>query len=185
MKRILWYCEKWQPGGIQAIQTNLLRHFDRETFQFDIVVSENDTDLFDETLKHYGARKTVTLEKRYRSPGIRTLHNILALRKLIRDGHYDVAHFNVCHGVELIYSFWAWRYRIPVRIAHCRNNDIGAGGKLRKFKIFCHNVCKRLFRKCTNVKLANSDLAAKWLFCKSDLKQGKVRILKNGIDAER
>lgn len=181
--KVFWYCEKWQPGGIQAVQVNLLRHMPE--IQFDIVVSEDDTDLFDQRLADAGARKLVTLNRRYSGPGMRTLANFFAVSRLLRTGGYDVAHFNACHGVELMYVFWAWLHRIPMRIVHCRNNDIGAGGRSRKLKIACHEICKRLFGWCANVRLANSDLAAKWLFTARQHRLGKVRVLKNGVDCSR
>lgn len=181
--RVCWYCEKWQPGGIQAVQVNLLQHMDLNKIHMDIVVSEDDTSLFDERLQGFGVNKIVTLKEKYRSPAKRVFANIFAFGKLVKNGNYDVVHLNVCHGVELIYGFWAWLYRIPVRIVHCRNNDIGAGGKSRPIKILCHKICKTVFRDCANVKLANSDLAAKWLFTKGDLKKNRVKILRNGINS--
>ena len=178
--RVFWYCEKWQAGGIQAVQMNLMKHIDPADVRFDIAVSEDDTDLFDARLAECGARKLVSLDRRYDGPGRRTLHNILAVRRLIREGKYDAVHFNVCHGVEMIYLFWAWLHRVPMRIVHCRNNDIGAGGRMRPVKIMAHHVCRRLFGGCANVRLANSDLAARWLFGR-----GHAEILKNGVEAQR
>ena len=183
--RVCWYCEKWQPGGIQAVQVNILQHMDLNRIHMDVVVSEDDTQLFDEKLRSLGVNKIVTLDNRYSSPGRRVLANIFAFQKLIRENKYDVVHLNVCHGVELIYGFWAWLYRVPVRIVHCRNNDIGAGGRSRKIKILCHNICKRLFKNCATVKLANSDLAAKWLYTQGDIDKQRVQIVRNGIDARR
>ena len=183
--RVCWYCEKWQPGGIQAIQVNLLQHMDLNRIYMDIVISEDDTSLFDDKLNELGIHKVVTLNKQYKNPGRRVLANIFAFGKLIKKSKYDVVHLNVCHGVELIYCFWAWFYRVPVRIVHCRNNDIGAGGYSRKVKIFCHNICKRILKNCATVKLANSELAAEWLYTQNDIKTHQVRIIQNGIDAQR
>lgn len=183
--RVCWYCEKWQPGGIQAVHVNLLHHMDLNRIHMDVVVSEDDTSLFDDKLHALGVNKIVTLDNRYNSPARRVLANIFAFGKLIKQNKYDVVHLNVCHGVELIYSFLAWLYRVPVRIVHCRNNDIGAGGRSRKIKIFCHNVCKRIFKNCATVKLANSDLAATWLYTRSDIEKQRVQIIRNGIDSCR
>ena len=184
MANVFWYCEKWQPGGIQRVQVNLLPYFDPKEIQFDLAFSEDDTRLFDKKIQAAGARKLPTLNKRYDSPGRRTLANIFALRKIMRDGHYDAAHFNACHGVELMYLLWAWMYRVPVRIVHARNNNIGAGGRSRPFKVLAHQICKRLFGWMATVRLANSDLSAQWLFRKSDFEKSRVRVLKNGIDAK-
>lgn len=167
------------------MQVNLLHHMDLNRIHMDVVVSEDDTSLFDDKLHALGVNKIVTLDNKYSSPARRVLENIFAFGKIIKQNKYDVVHLNVCHGVDLIYSFWAWLYRVPVRIVHCRNNDIGAGGRSRKFKIFCHNVCKRLFKNCTTVKLANSDLAAAWLYTRSDIEKQHVQIIRNGIDSCR
>ena len=183
MANVFWYCEKWQPGGIQRVQVNLLPYFDPVEIQFDLAFSEDDTPLFDEKIRAAGARKLLTLNKRYHNPGRRTLANFLALRRILRDGYYDAVHFNACHGVEMIYLLWAWAYRVPVRIVHARNNNIGAGGKGRPIKVLAHQICKRLFDWMATVRLANSDLSAQWLFRKSDFEKSRVRVLKNGIDA--
>ncbi len=183
--RVCWYCEKWQPGGIQAVQVNLLRHMNLEHMQADVVVSKDETTLFDAQLEELGVNKIVTLEDSYSSPAKRVFANVFAFGKHLKRQKYDVVHLNVCHGVELIYAFWAWFYKVPVRIVHCRNNDIGAGGRSRAIKILCHNICKRLFKNCATIKIANSDLAAAWLYTKGDLKKNRVRILQNGIDVER
>ena len=185
MIKVFWYCEKWQPGGIQRVQVNLLPYFDPKEIQFDLAFSEDDTALFDEKIQAAGARKLVTLDRRYGSPGIRTLANFFAVRRILRDGHYGAVHFNACHGVELMYLLWAWVYRVPVRIVHARNNGIGAGGKSRLVKVLAHKVCKHLFGWMANGRLANSDLSARWLFSASDMRKGRVRVLKNGIDTER
>ena len=184
MMKVFWYCEKWQPGGIQRVQANLLPYFDPKEIQFDLAFSEDDTALFDESIRAAGARKLVTLNKRYSSPGKRTLANFFAVRCILREGHYDAVHFNACHGVELMYLLWAWVYRVPVRIVHARNNGIGAGGKSRPVKVLAHKVCKHLFGWMANGRLANSDLSARWLFSASDVRKGRVRVLKNGIDAK-
>lgn len=183
-KRVFWYCEKWQVGGIQTIQVNLLKRFSRDQLSFDLVVSEDDTSIFDDDIIAAGARKIVTLKRRYSSPAIRVLANFFAVRKVLKNGHYDVAHFNVCHGVELIYVFWAKVYRIPLRIVHCRNNNIGAGGRGRAVKLLAHRICRRLFRGCANVQIANSDLAAKWLFGDRETANGHVFILNNGLELQ-
>ena len=182
--KVFWYCEKWQPGGIQRVQVNLLPYYDPAEFQFDLAFSEDDTALFDEKIRAAGARKLPTLTMRYTSPGKRTFANFFALRRILRDGHYDAAHFNACHGVELIYLFWAWLYHVPVRIVHARNNNIGAGGKSRPVKVLAHRICKYLFGWMATIRLANSELSAAWLFSKTDMRKGRVRILKNGIDAK-
>ena len=184
MAKVFWYCEKWQPGGIQRVQVNLLPYFDPAEIQFDLAFSEDDTALFDEKIRAAGARKLLTLNKRYHSPSRRTLANFLALRRILRDGHYDAVHFNACHGVEMIYLLWAWAYRVPVRIVHARNNNIGAGGKGRPIKVLAHQICKRLFDWMATVRLANSELSAAWLFRKSDIEKNRVHVLKNGIDAK-
>lgn len=167
------------------MQVNLLQHMDLNRIHVDVVVSEDDTSLFDGKLQALGVKKLVTLDKRYDSPARRILANIVAFGKIIKQNKYDVVHLNICHGVELVYCFLAWLYRVPVRIVHCRNNDIGAGGRSRKIKILCHNIGKRFFRNCATIKLANSDLAASWLYTKGDLKKYRVEIIRNGIDARR
>ena len=182
--RVFWYCEKWEPGGIQKLQTGLLPYLDRDKVRLEVAACEDDTALFDGALRAAGVQRLTTLQKRYRSPGLRTAANFFALRHIMKAGSYDAVHFNACHGVEAIYLFWAFLYRVPVRILHARNNGIGAGGKTRPIKVFCHLLCKHLFGGLATVRLANSDLAARWLFPAREVAGGRVRIVKNGIAAQ-
>ena len=184
-RRIFWYCEKWQVGGIQKVQVNLLKKMHTDRFEIVIASSEDDTTFFDEDLRSVGARKLCTLDSRYHSPIRRILANVSAVDRCLRTGNYDIVHFNVCHGVELIYLYLAKKRGIPVRIVHCRNNDIGAGSWMRPIKILAHVCCKYVFAGCANYRFANSALAAKWIFPRKYIRSGSVKIVKNGIDAER
>ena len=184
-KHVFVYCEKWQPGGIQVIQAKLAERLQGEAWQFDLAVSEQDTDMFVDDIQNAGAKFIVTLPRKYKGPIRRILANACALYPLLRNGHYDICHFNVCQGVEMVYLFVAMLAGVPVRIAHCRNNGIGAGGKLRGLKILAHEVCKRVFGECATVRIANSDLAAKWMFLPRQIKRGDVLLMDNGIDTER
>lgn len=183
--RVLNYCEKWQPGGIQKIQALLAEELQGKPYQMDVYVSEQNTEAFVDSIRKTGAGFFVTLSQQYSSPVRRMLANMRALSKILAEKHYDIVHFNICQGVELVYLWEAKRAGISIRIAHCRNNGLGAGGKSRYIKLMAHNLCKHLFQFCPTIRLANSEMAAGWMYPKKWMEKGAVQILDNGIDTER
>jgi glycosyltransferase involved in cell wall biosynthesis len=66
-------------------------------------------------------------------------------------------------------------------IVHSHNNDIGSDAHF--LKLIGHKMCRRLFSNFIDVKLACSDLAAKWLFY--DESHQEIQIVNNGIDSEK
>ncbi|MBR3016660.1 MAG: hypothetical protein IKH57_06220 [Clostridia bacterium] len=54
--KVFWYCEKWQPGGIQRVQVNLLPYFDSKEIRMDLAFSEDGTPLFDGKIAAAGYR---------------------------------------------------------------------------------------------------------------------------------
>ena len=78
-KHVCVYCEKWQPGGIQVIQAKLAERLQGEAWQFDLAVSEQDTDMFVDDIQNAGAKFIVTLPRKYKGPIRRILANACAL----------------------------------------------------------------------------------------------------------
>ena len=181
--KVLLYSERWTSGGIESFIMNLYRNLDREKIEADILTSQDESDIYDEEIKKIGGNKYVTLEKKYNSPIIRTLKNLIQFKKTIKNKEYDIIHLNICHGVAMIYSYIAKKNGIRFVIVHSHNTDIGQ--KQKKLKKLGHDICKILFEKYADEYFACSDLAAKWLFTPKLLKSGKVKIINNAIDVDR
>ena len=183
VKNVIIYSEKWTTGGIESFIMNIFKNIDKENIKIDIMCSENDTELYDETLKQADSKKIVTLNKKYKSPIIRMIANIIGFTKKIITSDCDILHLNICNGVALYYAFIAKVIGIDKIIIHSHNTDVGSDNK--SIKLLGHKLGKKLFLWCGSDYLACSDLAAEWLFTKKQIEEGKVKIINNGIDVKK
>lgn len=180
---VLFYSEKWTSGGIEAFIMNVFRNIDTKKINANILTSQDETKIYDEEIKKLGGKKFVTLKQKYSSPIIRTLKNFKGFKNKIKELECDVLHLNICHGVAMVYAYLAKRAGVKCVIIHSHNSNIGE--KNRKIKNIGHQLCKHLFEKYGDIYLACSDLAAKWLYTKKTIENGKVIIINNAIDSEK
>lgn len=180
---VLFYSEKWTSGGIESFIMNIYRNLDGEKIRADILTSQDQTDIYDEEIMKLGGKKSVTLDKEFNSPIIRTIKNFTKFKQKIKDKNYDIVHLHICHGVAMVYAYLAKKAGVKHIILHSHNTNIG--NKHKTIKTIGHTICKYIFEKYADEYWACSDLAADWLFTKKTLKQGKVKIINNAIDAEK
>ena len=50
-KNILIYTERWCTGGIESLLSNLINHLDDSKFNVNILVSQKETNIYDNLLK--------------------------------------------------------------------------------------------------------------------------------------
>ncbi len=181
--KVLFYCEKWDSGGIEAFIMNIYRNLNREKIKADILTSQNETDIYDDEIKEFGGNKYVTLKKKYNSPILRTLVNFMQFTTTIRKMDYDIIHLNICNGVAIIYAYLAKVAGIKYVVLHSHNTNVGNTNK--NIKQFGHKICKYLFEQYGDEYFACSDLAADWLYTKETVDSGKVKIINNAIDATK
>lgn len=181
--KVLMYADRWNSGGIEAFIMNVFRNINHKKFEIDILVAQNESEMYDEEIKEGGGTKQQILNKKIESPIIRNIKNITMFKKKLQNADYDIIHINIGNGVGLIYAFLAKKVGIKKIIVHSHNSDIG--NKNRFIKKIAHNMCKILFQSFPTDYLACSDKAAKWLYTKRILKKGKVQIINNAIDVNK
>lgn len=103
---------------------------------------------------------------------------------LCKKEKYNAVHIASDSSFKAIkYARAARRAGIKKIIVHSHNSCLA--GKLMIIKRFYHNIDKYFLPKFCDVFAACSDAAAKWMWTRGILKQGKVNIIINGIDVER
>ncbi len=102
----------------------------------------------------------------------RPFQYIKKLRKIIREGKYDIVHAMGSSSILTLEMFSAYKEGVKVRIAHSRNTECD-----HKFLNF---ILKPFFYKYTNYRFACGKEAGEWLFGKRPF-----LVINNGNDFEK
>lgn len=178
-KNILIYTERWCSGGIESLLSNLIKNLDKAKFNIKILVSQKETNIYDEMLKNVEINEI--LKKKCDNPFIRMFNTIIRFKKMIKNKKIDVIHINIYNGVGMIYAYMARKVGIKNIIVHAHNNGID-DDKL-KIKFILHKVCKTIFSKYADNYIACSEEAAE--FCYNIPSGKEITIINNGIDIEK
>lgn len=159
------------PGGIENYIANyFLCEEIAKKISIDFVTYENKL-AYEEKIKAYGYKvKTVPHLKKH------PLGYIRAVKKLLKENHYDCVYVNMLSAANIIPIKYATKYRIEKIVAHAHANST-VNGFLRNF---LHGRNKKYCKKKANVKFACSKEAGIWLF-----DEEACEIIPNAIDITR
>lgn len=167
--KVIEFVDTWENGGIHTYILNLVKELDKEKYHVHILTFQKKTELFDPELRQIGCKLICLSQEIINNSFFRTLKTMDALADYLKITPCDVIHLHVNNGVALCYARIAKKMGIRRVIAHCHNSR--SSGKHRFVKWVGHSIGRFLYRKDIDVKIACSDMAAKWLYCKRDLSQ--------------
>ncbi len=179
MRRVCCFCERWESGGIESFLRNVLTRMDMTDMEVDIVASSIGESVFTDALRQNGVRFFELSGSQRNIP-----ENHRRFRELLRERRYDVLHVNAYHGLTLAYLHIAKQEGVPLRIAHAH----GAGLRkslLRPLKLLIHRLARERYTRDATALWACSQSAAKFLFPQKALRLEPIKIIPNGIKAER
>ena len=154
-------------GGIESFLLNLFQQIDREKFEFHFVTTA-EVPACKIQLEELGGFIHVVSE--LSNIG----HYTGDIRKLLRD-HYDVIHIHKNSAANIIPFIEAKKTDVPMIIVHS-HNTAPSKGKLTKL---LHLVNRSKIYKCSDIHLACSDAAGKWMY------GDKVyEVVRNGVVAK-
>lgn len=182
--RILNIVGEMSPGGIETLIMNIYRNIDRNKVQFDFMQhSPSYEGSFNDEIEQAGGRI-------YKMPVIKTLDHtyywkffdyISALKKFFKEHpEYHVIHGHMTNTAAL-YMPIAKKYgKVKCCIAHSHLTQArpGLAGKVT-------NILHKPVPKIATDYFACSEMAAHWIFHEKDINQGKVKVIKNGVDPKR
>ncbi|MCT8388159.1 glycosyltransferase family 1 protein [Leuconostoc lactis] len=175
-KRVLIYVDRWASGGIESFIVTFLENVSTKDFNFTIVTSTKESQLFDERLSRLDVN-FVTLLDEFSAWYIRPFKMLIKFKEFIRDEHFDVYHFHIYNAISLLYPALIDRKRSV--IVHSHNADVSHNYS-RFVKLPVHKMFRTLLVKKRYTLLAVSQLAGKWMF-----KNSKFTIINNGIDSKK
>lgn len=180
MKRIIvGYLIDGRNSGIDKYLLNFLSIVSEKNIQIDFLSNDYDEELV-ERLKKYGA-------KLYKIPTLKhPIRQVKEIRKIIREGGYNIAYFNISECINITGIYAAHREKVDCIIIHSHNSGIGIENIYkRNFRYILHSVCKIFLYRWGDVYLACSKKAGEWLFPKKVLNSNKFQIVNNAIQAEK
>jgi glycosyltransferase involved in cell wall biosynthesis len=171
MTKVLFITHYLRPNGTENFIMNVYRNIDPTKFHIDFLLYTNEETCHTREVRQNGSIIYVVPGRKESLSGY-----YLGLRDFFKQhrGEYGAIHF--CGGslTSIAPLFFAWKYDVPVRIAHSHSSfTFGLHNKLLHYlnRIFIHKICTHY--------LACSDVAGEWFFGKHPFE-----IVKNGIDVE-
>ncbi|MEO8725227.1 MAG: glycosyltransferase family 1 protein [Acidobacteriaceae bacterium] len=175
--RILHVVGSLNCGGAENWIMDVLRHIDRQSFQFDFLVHHHGPSHFHAEAESLGARVIPCL-----SPSSPLRYGKNFLRILREYGPYDCVHSHVHHftGYVMLLSRFAG---VPLRIAHSHTGHKETGIPIARRNYL--RAMEFLVRRFATRGIAVSGVAGDSLFHKNWRSDAKWSIQPNGIDVDR
>jgi glycosyltransferase involved in cell wall biosynthesis len=171
--RILHVLGSMNPGGVEAWLLQMLKHIERDHFQFDFCLCGTEAGLYAAEVERLGG-------KILRCPKGANLWSFRRrFRRTLREGNYDVVHSHV-HFFSGALLHWAKAEGVPIRIAHSHNSHDGRSDS--RARRFYRTLMKSCISRCATQGLAVSELAAAELFGENWRAESRFQILHHGLD---
>ncbi len=158
-------------GGIEKMLMELYRNIDRTKYQFDFVVHDNNENFYEKEIIQLGG-------KLYRVPFYSKSplkHNQSFKLLLEKHPEYHVIHIHTTYSIMYSDAKIAKKFGRIV-VIHSHNSSAS------KKRAMLHRIYKKRFSGIADYRLSCSQIAADWMFEKSDL--ATVEIWKNAVELE-
>lgn len=173
---VLHILHSMNRGGAENALMNYYRQIDRTKLQFDFLLTETAKCDFEDEILALGG-------KVYRIP-VLSLKNpfkyVIALRHFFKSHpEYSIVHSHTSSksAIPLLIAKWS---RIPVRITHSHSSlsESNLSGSIR-------DALKPLLKVSANYYFSCGEQAAQWLYGEKFCQKGKVKIIRNVINASQ
>lgn len=175
MKRLLCILSSMNAGGAETFLMKIYRHLDKSQYQMDFCINVAEKCFYEDEINAMGGRI-------YRIPpkSENTQEFIRRLTDIVKKNNYEY----VMRITSSAMGFMDLKiaHDAGARVCAARSSNSSDGKGIKPF--IAHRMGRFLYNKYVNVKIAPSDLAAKYTFGNSAYKKGNVSILHNGVDID-
>lgn len=181
--RILNVVGRMGAGGIETLIMNIYRNIDRNVVQFDFLTHKGSGGIYEDEIRSLGG-------KIYEMPvlkrgGKTNYFKIFSYRKALKSFFKEHPEYKIIHGhmtnTATIYMPIAKKYgKVEVCIAHSHQSEKTPG-----LSGVVTNILQKRLPKVATDYFACSEKAAEWIYPKSYIEEGKVHVLKNGVDVNK
>ncbi|ULM95689.1 glycosyltransferase family 1 protein [Peribacillus frigoritolerans] len=175
-KRVLHVMGKMDTGGAETFIMNIYRNLDRTKVQFDFIVHTTEKGYYDDEIISLGGKifsvPKFTLKNLY--------SYVKAWNNFFKEYHsqYNIIHAHV-RSTAAIFLKIAKKYGL-ITISHSHNTSSGNG-----ISAIIKNLLQYPLRYTADYFFSCSKEAGEWLFGKKIVNNGRMKIIPNGIDAEK
>lgn len=167
-------------GGIVACLHNYCPRVDESIIHFDYLALKNQC--FEDYRSDFEAKGSQLFCLNIQSDGIkRALAVVKQLKRFLQEHHYDAVHINIGSFFPVLCcAYAAKKAGVKQIITHSHS-----AGIYSRRKRFFANIFKPLLPHYATDLCACSELAALNLYPEKLVREGKIRIIRNAVDAER
>ena len=173
MKRLLCLLSSMNAGGAETFLMKVYRNIDKERYQMDFCINVKEKCFYEDEILSMGGRI-------YRIPS--KSENLKEFKKqlteVIKNNGYD----NVLRITSSAMGFMDLKIakKAGTKVCCARSSNASDGDSLMS-KVM-HHVGRTLYSKYVDIKVAPSDLAARYTFTDKAYESGRVNIIHNGVD---
>ena len=169
MIRILFVSHYLSRNGTEAFMMSVFRNINNAKFHIDFLCfSRKDVAYEDEIVR--GGSSLFFLPERKKG-----LSYYQSLDAFFKKHQYDVIHWCAGSCTSIAPLYYAWKYQIPIRIAHSHSSSC-----VGKHNLLLHYLLRPVMNRLATERLSCSDKAGKWLF-----KSVPYKVVKNGVDTKK
>lgn len=173
MKKILIIGMTPILGGVETYIYNLIKAMDKSEYQIDFLVPGSEKAVFEIELNNLlgGTENHFYYCSNIKKNFIKTK---LWLRKFYKEKRYDLIYLNTCSAAKISYCSYAVNILGGKLISHSHNGN--------GFSSLLNSLFQKRIYNCSDIRLACSDLAAKWLYGND---AENVLIVPNGVEVSK
>lgn len=164
-------------GGLENQLMHLIRNADKSQFQIDYT-NTTESPFYKDEIESLGGRCIYIRG----TEGYHFFRYYRDLKKIIKEGHYDVVHSHELFHSGLV-MLTAKLAGVKGRIAHAHSSNQDYGHNYIRY--FYNRVMRRLILRCGNMYLACSSVAAEFLYGKKIFQNPNYHLAVNSVDTER
>lgn len=180
MKKILvGYIGKGKTSGIDKYLFSFLDKMNEENIQVDFLSRFRDKDL-ENKLSESGSKIYHISRNRH------FIRQFLEMKKIIKNNNYDIAYFNISKATNCIGIIASKIFGIKKIVVHSHSSGVEDSNIFKKaFSYIFNYLFKFVISLCSDLNLACSDKAAKWLFSKNVYDNDDYYIIYNTVNYEK
>ena len=169
-------------GGISTLVLSIQDRLMDEGIRFDYLVFRDIYETYvDDRIEEQGGRKLLAESENVSNPFLRGVVKFYRTYRVMKEAGSPVFHIHASTPYDVVSGVAAKMAGVKVVIVHSHNSRPDD----RKLRNMIGPFCKALMPLIADVYLACSEEAAGFLFPAAISKNGKYRIVKNGIDLSR